>query len=43
MEIRIALNGFIRRFAQIEPTGTALHHPRARFRGFVNYPVTVSA
>jgi cytochrome P450 len=43
METSIALNGFIQRFAQIEPTGTALHHPRARFRGFVNYPVTVSA
>ncbi|CAN0431345.1 unnamed protein product, partial [Discosporangium mesarthrocarpum] len=43
METRIALDGFIRRFGQIEPQGTALHHPRARFRGFVEYPVTVSA
>ncbi|CAN0516543.1 unnamed protein product, partial [Laminaria digitata] len=42
METRIALDGFIRRFGQIVPSGTALHHPRARFRGFVEYPVTVS-
>ena len=41
MEARIALNGFVRRFARIEKTGEALHHARARFRGFVSYPVTV--
>lgn len=43
MEARIALDGFIRRFPDIEPFGTAVHHPRARFRGFIDYPVTVSA
>ena len=43
MEARIALDGFIQRFAKIEPSGTALHHPRARFRGFIEYPVTVDA
>jgi len=43
MEARIALNEFIRRFGTIEPTGTAEHHPRARFRGFVEYPVTATA
>ena len=43
MEARIALNEFIQRFATIEPTGTAEHHPRARFRGFVKYPVTASS
>ena len=43
MEARIALNGFIQRFGMIEPSGTALHHPRARFRGFVEYPVTARA
>ena len=43
MEVRIALNGFIQRFGNIEPSGTALHHPRARFRGFVDYPVTATA
>ena len=43
MEIRVALDGFIRRFDRIEPSGAALHHPRARFRGFVEYPVTVTA
>jgi hypothetical protein len=43
MEARIALNGFVQRFATIEPTGTAEHHPRARFRGFVEYPVNANA
>jgi len=42
MEARIALNGFIQQFGTIEPSGTARHHPRARFRGFVDYPVTAS-
>jgi len=42
MEARIALLGFVQRFARIEPSGAALHHPRARFRGFVDYPVTAS-
>ncbi|MGB0629668.1 MAG: cytochrome P450 [Alphaproteobacteria bacterium] len=42
MEARIALLGFVQRFPDIEPSGTALHHPRARFRGFVDYPVAVS-
>ena len=42
MEARIALNGFIQRFGTIDPSGTARHHPRARFRGFVGYPVTAS-
>lgn len=40
MEARIALGGFVRRFAKIERAGEALHHARARFRGFVSYPVT---
>ena len=39
MEARIALDAFVRRFARIEKAGEALHHPRARFRGFVRYPV----
>ena len=42
MEARIALLGFVQRFGTIEPTGTPLHHPRARFRGFVEYPVMAS-
>lgn len=42
MESRIALLGFVRRFQRIERAGAALHHARARFRGFVSYPVTVS-
>ncbi len=39
MEARIALGAFVRRFARIEKAGEALRHPRARFRGFVRYPV----
>ena len=42
MEARIALIGFVQRFGIIEPSGTPLHHPRARFRGFVEYPVRAS-
>tara|TARA_Y100001968_G_scaffold328680_1_gene376338 strand:+ start:1002 stop:2252 length:1251 start_codon:yes stop_codon:yes gene_type:complete len=42
MEARIALLRFVQRFANIDPSGTAAHHPRARFRGFVKYPVYVS-
>ena len=42
-EARIALLGFVQRFAEIETSGMALRHPRARFRGFVDYPVTVTA
>lgn len=42
MEARVALNGFVQRFSKIEQAGEALHHARARFRGFVSYPVSVS-
>lgn len=42
MEARIALLAFIERFGTIERNGTARHHPRARFRGFVEYPIRVS-
>ncbi len=42
MEAQVALLGFVKRFGRIEPAGDAPHHPRARFRGFINYPVTVS-
>ena len=40
MEARVALGGFIQRFHSIEPAGLAWHHPRARFRGFVRYPIS---
>ncbi len=39
MEAAIALGGFVRKFSRIERDGEALHHMRARFRGFVSYPV----
>lgn len=42
MEARIALLAFIERFGPIERNGAAQHHPRARFRGFVNYPLRAS-
>ena len=42
MEARIALDAFVRRFSRIEKAGEALRHPRARFRGFVRYPVRAS-
>ena len=42
MEARIALDAFVRRFARIEKAGEALRHSRARFRGFVRYPVRAS-
>ena len=41
MEAKVAIDGFVRRFAKIEKAGDARHHPRARFRGFVSYPVRV--
>ena len=37
------LLGFVQRFAEIETSGLALRHLRARFRGFIDYPVTVTA
>ena len=42
MEARIALLGFVQRFCAIEPTNEAVRHPRARFRGFIDYPISVS-
>lgn len=41
MEAKIGLGEFVKRFSRIERAAETLHHPRARFRGFVNYPVTV--
>ena len=43
MEAQVALRGFVERFSRIERTGDAPRHPRARFRGFVTYPVKVWA
>ncbi len=41
MEAQVALGGFVSRFGTVERAGEAFHHSRARFRGFVSYPVTV--
>lgn len=41
MEAATALGGFVRRFAGVERDGEARRHMRARFRGFVSYPVRV--
>ena len=43
MEAQVALRGFVQRFSSIERTEGASRHPRARFRGFVTYPVRVRA
>ena len=42
MEVRVAVGEFVRRFGNIEPTGQPVHHPRARFRGFITYPVRIT-
>jgi cytochrome P450 len=42
MEARIAIGGFVRRFATIERAGDYVRGGRARFRGFMHYPVRVS-
>ena len=39
MEATVALDGLVRRFAEIERVAEARHHMRARFRGFTSYPV----
>lgn len=41
MEARVAVRRFIERFPRFERAGEAPRHPRARFRGFIRYPVTV--
>lgn len=39
MEAAAALGGLVARFASIERDGEARRHARARFRGFISYPV----
>ena len=42
MEGQIAIGRLIRRFAKIEPAGPYLRGGRARFRGYLNYPLSIS-
>ncbi len=41
MEGHVAIGKFVRRFRTIEPAGTPVRGGRARFRGFLHYPVRV--
>jgi hypothetical protein len=43
MEAQVAIGKFITRFAHIEPAGMPVRGGRARFRGFLQYPLRVSA
>jgi len=43
MEARIAIGQLVSRFRTIERAGDAIRGGRARFRGFLHYPVTASA
>jgi cytochrome P450 len=43
MEAQVAIGRLVRRFATIERAGPALRGGRARFRGFLHYPVGVRA
>jgi len=39
MEARVAIGTLLQRFRRIEPAGAPARGRRARFRGFVSYPV----
>jgi len=41
MEGQVAIGKFVRRFGTIEPAGAPVRGGRARFRGFMRYPVRV--
>ena len=41
MEAQVAIGKFVARFARIEPDGEPVRGGRARFRGFLHYPVRV--
>jgi cytochrome P450 len=42
MEGQVAIAAMVRRFPAIEPDGPAVRSRRARFRGFVRYPIRVA-
>ncbi len=41
MEAQVAITGLLQRFATIKPDGPAVRGRRARFRGFLKYPLRV--
>jgi hypothetical protein len=41
MEAQVAIGRLVARFTRIEPAGAAMRGGRARFRGFLHYPVTL--
>jgi hypothetical protein len=41
MEAQVGIGRLVRRFASIEPAGDFVRGGRARFRGFLRYPVAV--
>jgi hypothetical protein len=43
MEAQVAIGRLVRRFGAIERAGAAVRGGRARFRGFLHYPVRVTA
>jgi hypothetical protein len=43
MEARIAIGKLVSRFKSIEPAGPPTRGGRARFRGFLRYPIAISA
>ena len=43
MEAQVAVSRLLQRFGSIEPSGAAVRSGRARFRGFISYPVRLSA
>jgi cytochrome P450 len=43
MEAQVAVSRLLQRFGRIEPSATPVRSGRARFRGFISYPVCLSA
>ena len=43
MEAQVAVGRLLARFGQVEPTARPVRGGRARFRGFISYPVRLSA
>jgi cytochrome P450 len=42
MEAQVAIGKFVRRFAEVERDGAFIRGGRARFRGFLHYPLRVA-
>jgi cytochrome P450 len=43
MEAQVAVSRLLQRFGRIEPSAAPVRGGRARFRGFISYPVSLSA